>query len=51
MGSSESLQATYFINTSMPIVAHRVVHVHRKIIAMFWGEKRFFSFSKDESMF
>jgi hypothetical protein len=39
MGSSENLQATEFIENSMPIVVHRVVHVHKTLIARFWHEK------------
>jgi hypothetical protein len=31
MGSSENLQETESIDNSMPIVTHRVIHVHRKI--------------------
>jgi hypothetical protein len=30
MESSENLQVTEFIDNSMPIAAHRVVHVHRR---------------------
>jgi hypothetical protein len=51
MRSSENLQATKFIDSSMSIVAHRVVHLHRKLIAVFWREKRFFSLSNDGNMF
>jgi aspartate aminotransferase-like enzyme len=51
MGSSENFQATQFINNSMRIVAHRVIRVQRKLIAIFWPETRFLSFSNDGSMF
>jgi hypothetical protein len=51
MGSSENLQAMEFIDSLMPIVAHRVIHVHRKLIAVYWLEKRFFSSNIDGNMF
>jgi hypothetical protein len=39
MRSSENLQAMQFIDSSMPIVAHQVVHMHRKIARGFLAEK------------